>query len=37
MKRKASGSLALVQRLALAPYSAWSVLFIVVPLIFVAA
>ena len=36
MKRKASGSLALVQRLALAPYSAWSVLFIVVPLIFVA-
>ena len=36
MKKKASGSLALVQRLALAPYSAWSVLFIVVPLIFVA-
>ena len=36
MKRKASGSLALVQRLALAPYSVWSVLFIVVPLIFVA-
>ena len=36
MKKKASGSLALVQRLALAPYSAWAVLFIVVPLIFVA-
>ena len=36
MKKKASGSLALVQRLALAPYSVWSVLFIVVPLIFVA-
>ena len=36
MKKKASGSLALVQRLALAPYSVWAVLFIVVPLIFVA-
>ena len=36
MKKKASGSLALVQRLALAPYSFWAVLFIVVPLIFVA-
>ena len=36
MKKKASGSLALVQRLALAPYSLWAVLFIVVPLIFVA-
>ncbi|MBQ3481647.1 MAG: ABC transporter permease [Oscillospiraceae bacterium] len=36
MKKKSSGSLALVQRLALAPYSVWAVLFIVVPLIFVA-
>ena len=36
MKKKASGSLALVQRLALAPYSVWAVIFIVVPLIFVA-
>ena len=36
MKKKAAGSLALVQRLALAPYSLWAVLFIVVPLIFVA-
>ena len=36
MKKKASGSLALVQRLALAPYSVWALLFIVVPLIFVA-
>ena len=36
MKKKASGSLALIQRLALAPYSFWAVLFIVVPLIFVA-
>ncbi len=36
MKKKASGNLALVQRLALAPYSVWAVLFIVVPLIFVA-
>ena len=36
MKKKASGSLVLVQRLALAPYSVWAVLFIVVPLIFVA-
>ena len=36
MKKKASGNLALVQRLALAPYSFWAVLFIVVPLIFVA-
>ena len=35
-KKSASGSLALVQRLALAPYSLWAVLFIVVPLIFVA-
>ena len=36
MKKKASGSLALVQRLALAPYSVWAALFIVVPLVFVA-
>lgn len=36
MKKKSSGSLALVQRLALAPYFVWAVLFIVVPLIFVA-
>ena len=36
MKKKASGSLALVQRLALAPDSVWAVIFIVVPLIFVA-
>ena len=36
MKKNASGSLALVQRLALAPYSVWAVIFIVVPLIFVA-
>ena len=36
MKKKSSGSLALVQRLALAPYSVWAVLFIVVPLLFVA-
>ena len=36
MKKKASGSLALIQRLALAPYSVWAALFIVVPLVFVA-
>jgi len=36
MKSKSTGSLALVQRFALAPYSAWAALFIVVPLIFVA-
>ena len=36
MSKRSSGSLALVQRLALAPYSVWAVLFIVVPLIFVA-
>ena len=36
MNRKSTGCLALVQRLALAPYSAWAALFIVVPLIFVA-
>ena len=36
MKKNASGPLTLVRSLALAPYSLWSVLFIVVPLIFVA-
>ena len=36
MNRKATRSLALVQRLALAPYSVWAALFIVVPLFFVA-
>ena len=36
MKKNASRSLTLVQRIALAPYSVWSVLFIVVPLFFVA-
>ena len=36
MNRKSSRSLTLVQRLALAPYSVWAVLFIVVPLFFVA-
>ncbi len=36
MKKNASRPLALVQRLALAPYSVWAVLFIVVPLFFVA-
>ena len=36
MNKKASRSLTLVQRLALAPYSAWAALFIVVPLFFVA-
>ena len=36
MKKKASGSLTLIRRLALAPYSVWAVIFIVVPLIFVA-
>ena len=36
MKKNSSGSLALIRRLALAPYSVWAVLFIVVPLIFVA-
>ena len=36
MNRKASRSLTLVQRLALTPYSVWAVLFIVVPLFFVA-
>ena len=36
MKKNASGPLTLVRSLALAPYSLWSLLFIVVPLIFVA-
>jgi spermidine/putrescine transport system permease protein len=36
MKKKASGNLTLIRRLALAPYSFWAALFIVVPLIFVA-
>ena len=36
MKKNASRALTLVQRLALAPYSVWAVLFIVVPLFFVA-
>ena len=36
MKKNSSGSLVLAQRLALAPYSIWAALFIVVPLIFVA-
>ena len=36
MKKNSSRALTLVQRLALAPYSVWAVLFIVVPLFFVA-